>query len=99
MRENLPKEVSGPLIQKACELIDPVQIVLFGSFARGDQREKSDIDLAFRFKGSQENWVKYKSWVEDQAQTLREFDLVDMDEADSSILEAIEREGIVLYER
>jgi len=51
--------------------------------------------LAFKFKAGHEKWVKYKSWVRDHVQTLREFDLVNLDEADSSIIEAIERKGIV----
>ena len=99
MTNSLPKDFFQPLINKACELIKPSKIVLFGSFARGDEKEKSDIDLAFDFEGSEENWVLFKSWAEDDFKTLRELDLVNLKEADKSIIESVKKEGIVLYER
>lgn len=94
----LPKDFFTPLINKAIELIHPSKIILFGSFARGDQGEKSDIDIAFDFKGYEENWIFFKSWVEDDFMTLRELDLVDLKEADESIIESVKNEGITIYE-
>jgi uncharacterized protein len=96
---NLPHNFFNPLIEKAKELIAPSKITLFGSFARGDEREKSDIDLAFKFDGGQESWTQFKSWVEDDFKTLRELDLVNLDEADESIVKSVKKEGITLYER
>ena len=96
---SLPPNFFQPLIKKAISTINPQKIVLFGSFARGDQKEKSDIDLAFEFQSSQENWVLFKSWIDDHFQTLRELDLVNLDEADASIVESVKKEGIVIYER
>ncbi|MCB9061892.1 MAG: nucleotidyltransferase domain-containing protein [Halobacteriovoraceae bacterium] len=75
------------------------KIILFGSFARGDQKEKSDIDLAFEFDQRPENWPVFKSCVDDYFQTLRELDLVILDEADDSIIESIQKEEIIYYEQ
>lgn len=89
-----------PLIQKAKELIDPERIILFGSFARGDFGDKSDIDLAFKFdQVKQDKWAFFKDWVSENFKTLRDFDLVNIDEADQSVRESVQKEGKVLYER
>lgn len=99
MAKHLSKDFFKPLIDKAVELVAPKKIILFGSFARGDQKEKSDIDLAFEFDQRPENWPVFKSWVDDDFQTLRELDLVILDEADDSIVESIQKEGIIIYEQ
>lgn len=90
----LPNDFFSPLIDQAKKLIQPTQTILFSSSARGDQQDKSDIDLAFKFSGSQENWILFKSWVDDNFQTLRKLDLVNLDEADQSIVESIKKEGM-----
>ena len=72
------------------------KLILFGSRARGDYRERSDIDLAFRGgKGD------YFTLDEDETtSTLLEFDIINLDKpVRSELLESIEREGIVLYEK
>ena len=70
-------------------------VVLFGSRARGEQRSKSDIDLAV-FGGDQ---VRFALDVEEEAPTLLSFDFVNMDGPISQELEArVAQEGVVLYE-
>lgn len=96
---NLPQDFFSPLINKAIELISPSKIILFGSFARGDERDKSDIDLAFEFEENQKNWTLFRIWVEEEFNTLRELDLVNLKEADKPIIDSVNKEGIVLYER
>ena len=69
------------------------RVVLFGS--RGEQRSKSDIDLAV-FGGDQ---VRFALDVEEEAPTLLSFDFVNMDGPVSQELkERVAREGVVLYE-
>ena len=97
--KDLDDDFFNSLIEKAKELLTPERIILFGSFARGDAGKKSDLDIAFDFSEQEVNWVYFKSWVDDEFRTLRELDLVDMKKADKSILESIEKEGVVLYER
>ena len=49
MCEVMQKMVQNPEIQKLIdqivELVDPIEIILFGSYARGDPGPDSDIDL------------------------------------------------------
>ena len=60
------------------------KVILFGSRARGDYKERSDIDLAFC----------------ETTSTLLEFDIVDLDKpVRKELLESIKREGVVLYEK
>lgn len=72
------------------------KVILFGSRARGDNREKSDIDLAV----SGGNVVEFRLDIDEEIRTLLMFDVVNLDGAvQKPLLEAIEKEGIVLYEK
>lgn len=76
------------------------KIYLFGSRARGDHKERSDIDLAIVCpKASEKDWQKAMDIIED-ADTLLKIDCLRLDEKTSpNLKEAILKEGIVLYER
>jgi len=70
------------------------QVVLFGSRARGDNKERSDIDLAVR--GG--DVVRFTLDVEDEIPTLLMFDVVDLDRpVQAELLASIRRDGIALY--
>ena len=72
------------------------KVVLFGSRARGDYRERSDIDLAV-YDG---DYARFALDVDDETHTLLSYDIVDMNKSvDSELVESIEREGIILYEK
>ena len=72
------------------------QLILFGSRARGDYKERSDIDLAFR--GGRSNHFILD--VDEETSTLLEFDVIDLDRPlQKELLESIEQEGIVIYEK
>ena len=71
------------------------RLILFGSRARGDNRERSDIDLAV----SGGDVVRFSLDVE-ELPTLLSFDVVNLDGAvQPELLESIQREGITLYEK
>lgn len=75
---------------------DVEKLILFGSRARGDFKERSDIDLAFR--GG--NGSYFAIDVDEETSTLLEFDVVDLDRPiGSGVLNSIKQDGIVLYER
>ena len=75
------------------------RIILFGSRARGDHGERSDIDLGIACPGaSPEEWAAIWNIV-DEAPTLLNVDLVRLEHVDDTLREAIEREGVVLYAR
>ncbi len=44
-----------PEIVERLKVLDPDKIILFGSYARGEAREDSDIDLFLLMKGPKEN--------------------------------------------
>ena len=72
------------------------KVILFGSRARGDFKEKSDIDLAF-YGGDSSRFILD---VDEETSTLLEFDIVDLRKpVQSELLESIEREGIIIYEK
>ena len=72
------------------------KVILFGSRARGDNKEKSDIDLAV----TGGNVTGFRLAVDDEVRTLLMFDVVNLDEpVQKLLLQSIEREGVILYEK
>ena len=72
------------------------QVILFGSRARGDYKRTSDIDIAV----SGGDFAGFALDVEEETNTLLEFDIVNLDKAmQDELREAIEREGKILYEK
>ena len=72
------------------------KVVLFGSRARGDYKERSDIDLAV----SGGDIVGFTFAVEEETPTLLMFDVVNLDkEVQQDLLASIKKEGVVLFEK
>lgn len=94
MKYNLDKKVEADIIKIAKENAVK-KVILFGSRARGDNFERSDIDLAV----SGGNALDFYYDVEEKAWTLLMFDVVSLDRGISEELQAeINRDGVVLYE-
>ena len=103
-----------PIVERELERIvtrlrtlDPERIVLFGSFARGDFHEGSDIDLIVVMNTEQR-------YIDRIGQVLATVDVTDFDvephvytpteyeelkRSGAVLVEAAEREGRMLYER
>ena len=91
IKSNVIREIIG--IAKSN---DVKKVILFGSRARGDFKERSDIDLAF-CGGSRSKFILD---VNETTSTLLEFDIVDIDKpVNMELLDSIKREGIVFYEK
>lgn len=74
------------------------KIVLFGSRARGDNREKSDVDIAV-FKMPSNNHVPFAQAVE-SLPTLLQFDIVFVSEnTNALLLENIKKDGVTLMNK
>lgn len=72
------------------------KMILFGSRARGDNKERSDIDIAV----SGGNIAMFRTEIDDYVNTLLMFDVVNLDDTvQEELLKTIELEGIVLYEK
>jgi len=103
---NLAKKIKNkkiiPILEEAIELIKITksvkQIVLFGSWARGDFEENSDIDLAIFGKISISEFATLKERLE-TIRTLRKIDLVIYDDVDKDMKNSIDNEKVELYVR
>lgn len=72
------------------------KLYLFGSRARGDYKERSDIDLAF-FGGDASRFILE---VEEETATLLQYDIVDLAlPVQEELMASIHKEGILLYEK
>lgn len=95
MKFDLPERVLQDIV-KAAQKYDIKKVVLFGSRARGDNRERSDIDLAV----SGGNITEFTFGIEDEVWTLLMFDVVNLDRpVQPELLAEIDRDGVVLYEK
>jgi predicted nucleotidyltransferase len=90
--EDLAERLAGhPAVQR---------VWLFGSRARGDNFERSDIDLAIEApEMDRYDWLNITLDFEEEAPTLLSIDLVRMDEAPALLREQVRDEGILVYER
>lgn len=71
------------------------KVILFGSRAKGSHTDRSDIDLA----ASGGNVPDFYNDLEEEAQTLLMFDVVNLNRKISPELQAeISKDGVVLYE-
>lgn len=93
---NFPEKVRDKIIELA-KKYGIKKVILFGSRARGDNWERSDIDLAI----SGGDRVRFTLDVDeiDIVPTLLMFDVVDLDEpCNKELLKSIQRDGVVLYD-
>ena len=83
-------------IKELAKKYDIKQVILFGSRARGDYRDRSDIDLAVL--GGKVDLFSVA--VDEETSTLLKYDIVNLDgSVQRELLDSIEKEGILLYEK
>lgn len=93
---NLPEHVHKGIIELA-QKYGIEKVILFGSRARGDNWERSDVDLAI--SGGNRTMFSLDVDEIENVPTLLMFDVVDLDrECNEDLLAAIKRDGVVLYE-
>ena len=98
---NIASQISLPssLHSEICRLAekyDVNQVVLFGSRAKGTNRERSDIDL---FVYGQ-NIDDFRYALDEEAETLLKFDVVDASGFVSDELKSeVEKFGVKIYEK
>ena len=95
MDNGIKREVLEQIIAlaKECEI---EKIILFGSRARGDFKQASDIDLAV----SGGDVARFTADIEEKVSTLLFFDIVDLGASvQQALLESITQEGKILYEK
>lgn len=83
-------------IRSIAEQYDLCSVILFGSRARGDFKERSDIDLAV----SGGNTSAFALAIDEETDTLLKYDIVNLDRpVDTALLDNIRKDGIILYEK
>ena len=97
----LPNLPHYRFVEKIAALPFVEAIVLYGSRARGDARDRSDIDLAISApKADAEQWQHILDLIDD-ADTLHHVDCVRLDalSADDRLRRNITADGISIYQR
>lgn len=91
--------LSDALIREIIAIADAhgiERVILFGSRARGDYRETSDIDLAVT-GGDIDGFAVD---IEEDTETLLKFDVVNLNgSVQDDLRRSIEREGRIIYEK
>ena len=96
MKETGIRDVVLDEIKNYAKEFDIKKVILFGSRARGDYKEKSDIDLAV----SGENISAFSIMVDENTSTLLKFDIVNLDSSvQQELLQSIDGDGIIIYEK
>ena len=76
------------------------KVILFGSRARGDFNERSDIDLMVKAPNmTQVDWLDFVFRMKEETNTLLSIDVILWAEASEGLRKRVEEEGRVLYER
>ncbi|MDT7886977.1 MAG: nucleotidyltransferase family protein [Thermoproteota archaeon] len=103
--QNLPKELRSKETEKKlaeiCQKNGIVFMAIFGSFARGEQKKKSDIDIAIEFeKGSQKSLLDLVR-IENELRRIfkRKVDLGIFSSLNPSIMEDVKKEMRIIYEK
>lgn len=80
-------------IAKECNV---TKVLLFGSRARGDYKDRSDIDLAVI--GGKVDLFAIS--VDEETSTLLKYDVVNLDASvQEELIESIQKEGVIIYEK
>ena len=86
------------VIEEICDIArkyNVQKVILFGSRARGNFKEKSDIDLAVQ--GG--DFIRFMLDVNEETSTLLKFDIINLDEEiQGELIKAIKKEGRIVYE-
>lgn len=73
------------------------RIILFGSFARGEATDVSDIDLAVSLSNPT-SWSSIAEKMKHNKITLRKIDVIFFEKVSEKLKKKILKEGIILYE-
>lgn len=86
-------------IVTACKDFNVNRVILYGSFAKGLQSTRSDIDIAIDYDDELDYWG-LKDRI-DSIETLRRIDILDLKQKNinSLLLEDIREYGKVLYQK
>ena len=103
--QNLPKELRRRGLEEKlaeiCKKNDIVFMAIFGSFVRGKQNRKSDIDIAIEFERNSEKSLLDLVRIENELRRVfkRKVDLGIFSSLNPYILEDVKKEMQIIYEK
>jgi predicted nucleotidyltransferase len=103
--QNLPKELRGEGLEEKlaeiCRKNDIVFMAIFGSFVRGEQNRKSDIDIAIEFEQNSQKSLLDLVRIENELRKVfkRKVDLGIFSSLSPYIIEDVKKEMRVIYEK
>ena len=103
--EKLPKVLRTKGLEnklaEICKKNDVVFLAVFGSFVRGEQNKKSDVDIAMEFDQSRPKTLLDLIRLENELSEVfkRKVDLGVFSSLNSYVLEDVKREMRVIYEK
>ncbi|MGY0287801.1 MAG: type VII toxin-antitoxin system MntA family adenylyltransferase antitoxin [Candidatus Methanodesulfokora washburnensis] len=99
--EDLRREGLEEKLAEICRKNDIVFMAIFGSFARGEQNRKSDIDIAIEFERNSEKSLLDLVRIENELRKIfkRKVDLGIFSSLSPYIMEDVKREMRVIYEK
>jgi len=92
----LPETLSKKIVSKILQYVNPERIILYGSRARGDNLETSDIDIAVECT---ENVGFLEEILNEEVETLLKIQLINLNNVPERLKEQILKHGKVLYEK
>jgi predicted nucleotidyltransferase len=103
--ERLPEELRRKDLRerllRICQENDIVFMAVFGSFVRGEQRKRSDIDVAIEFRENSGKSLLDLVRIEERLRKIfkRKVDLGIFSTLNPCIIEDVKREMLVVYEK
>jgi len=103
--QNLPEELRreglGEKLAEICQKNDIVFMAIFGSFVRGEQKRKSDIDIAIEFERNSEKSLLDLVRIENELRRVfkRKVDLGIFSNINPYIIEDVKKEMRIIYEK
>ena len=99
LRSSLPPQLLDKLQQLAQKYYaEGLDLFVFGSFARGDQKPTSDLDLGVEWHGKPKPEIFLKLYWDIQAlPTIRKIELVDFDQTDLNFRQIAASAKIYLF--
>lgn len=101
MPEELRRKGLEEKLAKICQKNDIVFMAIFGSFVRGEQNRRSDIDIAIEFERSSEKSLLDLVRIENELRRVfkRKVDLGIFSSLNPYIIEDVKKEMRIIYEK
>jgi predicted nucleotidyltransferase len=96
------REIAKKYSEEVRKLVDPISIILFGSYANGTPDDESDIDVAVLVRGYDGDWFDMKvklhglKWKENFTDIEPHF--LDIDQDPCGFVQHVVKTGEVIYQ-